>query len=59
MNRLTIVRIVSVLAGAAVLFGLQHSLDMQFFFAFPVASLVYLVVKVGLGLLWGVDDKVT
>jgi len=53
MNGLTIARIVSVLVGAAVLFGLQHGLDVQFYIALPVAIVAYLAVKVGLGLLLG------
>ena len=59
MNRLAIVRIVSVLAGAATLFGLQQRLGVQIYFALPVAIVVYLAVKVGLGLLWGANDKAT
>ncbi len=59
MNRLLIVRIVSVLAGAAVLFGLQQGLDIKFYFAFPAALVVYLGLKVALGLILGVDDKAT
>jgi hypothetical protein len=59
MNRLLIARIVSVLAGAAVLFGLQQGLDVKFYFAFPAALVVYLALKVALGLILGVDDKAT
>jgi hypothetical protein len=59
MNRLAIGRIISVLAGAGVLFGLQQSLDVKFYFAFPVALVVYLAVKVAIGLLWDADDKTT
>jgi hypothetical protein len=50
MNGLRIVRIASVLVGAAVLFGLQHSFDMQIYVALPIAIVAYLAVKVGLGL---------
>ena len=53
MNRLTIVRIAAVAAGAAALFGLQHGLDLALYIALPLATLVYLAIKVGLGLLWG------
>jgi len=53
MNRLAIVRFVAVAAGAAVLFTLQHSLGLALYVALPLAALVYLVIKVGLGLLWG------
>ena len=59
MNRLAIVRLISVLAGAAVLFGLERVLGLQLYFALPAATVVYLAVKVGLGLLWGAGDKVT
>ena len=57
MNRLAIVRIISVLAGAVVLFGLQQGLGVKFYFALPLAIAVYLAVKVAFGLLWG--DKAT
>lgn len=59
MNRLLIVRIISVLAGAATLFGLQQGLDVKFYFAFPAALVVYLTLKIALGLLLGVDNKAT
>jgi len=57
MNRLAIARIISVLAGAATLFGLQQGLDMKLTIAIPLAIAVYLAVKVAFGLLWG--DKAT
>ena len=56
MNRLAVTRIISVLVGAAVLFGLQQGLGLQFYFAFPAAIVAYLAVKVALGLAWGADD---
>ena len=59
MNQLAIVRLISVMAGAAVLFGLEHGLGVQLYFALPAATVVYLAVKVGLGLLWGAGDKTT
>jgi hypothetical protein len=59
MNRLLIVRIVAVLAAAAVLFGLQQGLGVQFYFAFPAALVVYFALKVAIGLLWGIGDKST
>jgi hypothetical protein len=55
MDRLLIARFVSVLVGAAVLFGALHGLDVAFYIAFPVAIVAYLAVKVGLGLLIGAD----
>ena len=57
MNRLAIGRIVSVLAGAAVLFELEHGLGVPLYFAIPAAIVVYLALKVAIGLLWGADDK--
>jgi hypothetical protein len=59
MTRLAIVRIISVLTGAAALFGLQQGLGVAFYIALPVAIVAYLTLKVGLGLLWGVGDKTT
>ena len=59
MNRQTIGRIVSVLVGAGVLFGLEQGLGVKLYIAIPVAIVVYLAVKVAFGLLWGVDDKAT
>jgi hypothetical protein len=57
MNKLAIGRIVAVLAGAAVVFGLQQGLGMQLYFAVPIAAIVYTAVKVAIGLAWGVDEK--
>jgi hypothetical protein len=57
MNRLAIGRIISVLVGAAVLFELQHVLGVKIYIAIPLAIVVYLAVKVAIGLLWGSDDK--
>ena len=59
MNRQAIGRIVSVLVGAGVLFGLQQGLGGKLYIAIPVAIVVYLAVKVAIGLLWGADDKAT
>lgn len=53
MNRLLIARFVSVLVGAAVLFGALHGLNVAFYVAFPIAIVAYLAVKIGLGLLIG------
>jgi hypothetical protein len=57
MNRLAIARIVAVLTGAAVLFGLQQGLELQLYIALPVAAIVYMAVKVAIGLLLGADEK--
>jgi hypothetical protein len=59
MNKHGISRIVSVLVGAGVLFGLQQGLGVKLYIAIPVAIVVYLAVKVAIGLLWGADDKAT
>ena len=55
MDRLLITRFVSVLVGAAVLYGALHGLDVAFYIAFPIAIVAYLAVKVGFGLLIGAD----
>lgn len=55
MTRTGITRIVAVLTAAAVLFGLQQGLDLQFYFALPAAMLAYLAMLVGVGLLLGAD----
>ena len=57
MNRQATGRIISVLVGAVVLFGLQQGLDMKLTIAIPLAITVYLAVKVAFGLLW--SDKAT
>ena len=59
MNRQAIGRIISVLVGAGVLFGLQQGLGVKLYIAIPVAIVGYLAVKVAIGLLWGADDKAT
>jgi len=55
MNRGSIARIVAVLTGAAVLFGLQQGLGLQLYFAIPIAVLAYIVVLVVLGLVLKTD----
>ena len=59
MNRMAIGRIISVLAGAAVLFELEHGYGVTLYIAIPVAIVVYLAIKIAIGLLWGGDDKAT
>jgi hypothetical protein len=59
VNRLAIGRLISVLIGAAVLYGLKHGLGVKLYFAIPAAIVAYLAVKVAFGLLWGADDKPT
>ena len=58
MSKLAIGRMIAVLVGAAVVFGLQRGLDMQLYFAVPIAAIAYTAVKVAIGLAWGVDEKV-
>ena len=59
MKRQVIGRIVSVLIGAAVLFALEQGLGVKLYIAIPIAVVVYLTVKVAIGLLWGINDKKT
>ena len=53
MNRRLLGRIVSVLFGAAVLYGLEQGLGVQIYIAIPIAIVAYLAVKLALGLIWG------
>ena len=53
MDSLAIVRIASVLTGAAVLFGLEQGLQVSLVIAIPAAIIAYVAVKIGLGLLLG------
>ena len=55
MSRLTIVRFVAVLAGAATLFGMQQGLGLELYIAFPTALIVYFGIKVVLGLALNAD----
>jgi hypothetical protein len=55
MSKLALIRFASVLTGAAVLFGLQQGLKTSFYIALPAGMGAYLAVKVGLGLLFGVE----
>ena len=57
MTRQTIGRLVSVLAGAAVLYGLDQGLGLPWYIAIPIAVVVYIAVKVGLGLALGEDPR--
>jgi hypothetical protein len=45
-----IVRIVSVLTGAAVLFAMTQTLGYQFYIGLPVAIVAYTIVLIALGL---------
>jgi hypothetical protein len=55
MSKLAIARLISVMIGAAVLFGLERGLDVQLYIAFPVAIVAYMAAKVGIGLVLGVE----
>lgn len=45
------------MTGAAVLFGLQQGLGLQFYIALPAAVLAYLAMLIGVGLLIGSDTQ--
>jgi hypothetical protein len=59
MSRQIIGRIISVLIGAAVLYGLERGLGVKIYIAIPIAIVVYLALKAAIGQLLGVDDKAT
>lgn len=46
-----IIRLVSIMAGAGVLFGLQQGLGLALYFAIPIAVIAYTACRLGLGLL--------
>jgi hypothetical protein len=54
-TRRGITRLVSVLAGAVVLFGLEQGYGVQFYIAVPAAILTYTASLIGVGLLLGTD----
>ena len=51
MNKHRIGRIVAVLAGAAVLFGLEQGLGAKLYIAIPAGVLAYIVILAGFALL--------
>jgi len=55
MNRQMLGRMIAVLIGGAVMFGLELGLGVQFYIAIPVAIVTYLAVRLGFGLVWGTD----
>ncbi|HEX3709465.1 MAG TPA: hypothetical protein VHV56_06215 [Pseudolabrys sp.] len=57
MSKLALIRFASVLTGAAVLFGLEQGLKSSLYIAVPAGVAAYVVVKVGLGLLLGVEPE--
>jgi len=57
MNKHRISRIVSVLVGAAVLFGLEQGLGLKFYIAIPAGVLAYIVTVLALGLVLGTEPR--
>ena len=57
MSKHAISRFVAVLVGAAVLFGIEQGLGLQFYIAIPVGVVAYVVTLVALGLALGVDAR--
>jgi len=57
MGKLKIARMIAVLAGAAVLFWLRQGLGVSFYVAVPAAVVVYMALKLAIGLAWGVDER--
>ncbi len=55
MGKRGIPRIVAMLAGGAVLFGLEQGLDMKMYVALPVAVAAYAITLFGMGLMLGAD----
>jgi hypothetical protein len=55
MKRQTIGRFIAILAGAAVMFGLEIGLNVQIYYAIPAGLAVYLGLRLGFGLLWDPD----
>ena len=55
MNRQMLGRMIAVLVGGVVMFGLELGLGVQFYIAIPVAIVTYLAVRLGFGLVWGTD----
>jgi hypothetical protein len=50
-------RIVAVLVGAGVLFGLEQGLKLALYVAIPLGVLAYVVTLVGLGLMLGTGKR--
>jgi hypothetical protein len=50
-------RIVAVLVGAGVLFGLEQGLNLALYVAIPLGVLAYVVTLVGLGLMLGTGKR--
>ena len=57
MNKHRISRIVAVLVGAAVLFGLEQELGLKLYIAIPAGVLAYIVTLLALGLVLGTEPR--
>ncbi len=57
MNRRLITRITAIAIAAAVLFGLEQGLGLQFYFAFPAALVAYFATLVVVGLMLDADKQ--
>lgn len=55
MNKRGVPRIIAMLVGGAVLFGLEQGLGLQIYVALPAAVLAYVVTLFGMGLMLGAD----
>jgi hypothetical protein len=52
MNKIRLIRIVAVLIGAAVVFGLEQGLGLALYIAIPVAIVAYTACRLGLEMLY-------
>ena len=57
MNQRLVTRMAAIGVAAAVLFGLEQGLGLQFYFAFPAALLAYFTALVVVGLMLGADKQ--
>ena len=52
-----VIRIVAVLTGAAVLFGLEQGLGWKLYFAIPAGVLAYIVALYAMGFVLGAEPR--
>ena len=57
MSKHAISRIVAVLVGAAVVFGLEQGLGIKFYLAIPAGVIVYIATLLALGLILAADKR--
>jgi hypothetical protein len=57
MDKHSISRLICILLGAAVLFGLERGLGVKFYIAIPVAIGVWLAATVAIGLALNLDKR--